>query len=65
MDILSLSTAMSQDKVRQQASVSLLKSSMDTMKTAGADMVKLIASSTSPNSSMNSEGVGTKVDLYA
>lgn len=56
---------MSQDNVRQQASVSLLKSSMDMMKTAGTDMVKLIASGSAPGSSMNPDGVGTKVDLYA
>jgi hypothetical protein len=64
MDIESLSTAMSQDNVRQQASVSLLKSSMDMMKTAGADMIKLIASGTVPDSSSNPDGVGTKIDLY-
>ncbi|HAH63221.1 MAG TPA: hypothetical protein DCL73_14120 [Treponema sp.] len=65
MDISSLSTAMSQDNVRQQASVSLLKSSIDMMKTAGADMVNLIASGSTPESSMNPDGVGTKIDLYA
>ncbi|MCK9171573.1 MAG: YjfB family protein [Treponema sp.] len=65
MNILALSTAMSQDNVREQASVSLLKSSMDMMKTTGADMVKLIASGSVPSSTVNPDGVGTNVDLYA
>jgi hypothetical protein len=65
MDIAALSTAMAQNNVRQQASVSLLKSSMNSMKTAGADLVSLITSGSVPDPSSNPAGVGTKVNVYA
>ena len=65
MDIQSLSTAMSQSSVQQQASVSLLKSSIDMAKQSGADMVKLIASGSTGNNTIKPEGVGTKIDLFA
>lgn len=65
MDIVSLSTEMSQSNVRGQVSVSLLKSSIDMMKTAGSDMIKLIDSGAAPAAAVNPDGVGTKIDLYA
>jgi|GEM_PF-4144242 len=62
MDIESLSTAMSQISVQQQASVSLLKTSMDMMKTDGTDVVQMIEKSAP---APLPETSGTKIDLFA
>lgn len=62
MNIESLSTDMSQGNVQQQASVSLLKSSMDMMKSSGADMVQMINNS---EPAPLPESTGAKVDLFA
>ena len=66
MNIESLSTAMTQNAVQQQASLSVLKSSMNSMKTAGADVMKLIQSASVPAavSKANGNGLGRIIDVY-
>jgi hypothetical protein len=61
MDIPSLSMQLSQNSVQMQAGVSLLKSSIDMMKTNGAGVVSLIDSARAPLA----EGSGTQIDVYA
>ncbi len=62
MDVESLSTVMSQNNVEQQASVAVLKQSMDMTKTEGEDVVKLISQSAP---APLPEDTGNLVDLFA
>ncbi|MCI1208849.1 MAG: YjfB family protein [Treponema sp.] len=67
MDIQSFSTAMAQHNVQQQASVFLLRSSLNLMKTQGTEVIDLVSTGTDQNTnySQNPAGVGTVVDVYA
>lgn len=66
MNIESLSTTLSQNAVQQQASVSVLKKSMNSMETAGAGVMKLIQSAAVPAavSKANGDGLGRIIDVY-
>ena len=56
MDIASLSMALSQMNVRQEASVSVMKKSMDQAESNGASVVKMLEQSVQPH-------IGGSVDL--
>ena len=49
MDIAAMSTVMSQMKVQQEASISVMKMAMDTAKQNTSDMVKTMEMSVSPH----------------
>ena len=49
MDIAAMSTVMSQMKVQQEASMSVMKMAMDTAKQNTSDMVKTMEMSVSPH----------------
>jgi hypothetical protein len=67
MDIQSFSTARVQHNVQQQASVFLLRSSLNLMKMQGTEVIDLVSTGTDQNTnySQNPAGVGTVVDVYA
>ena len=56
MDIAALSMAMSQVNVRQEASVSVMKKSMDQAETNGQEVIKMLEQSVQPH-------VGGSIDL--
>lgn len=58
---------MAQHNVQQQASVFLLRSSLNLMKTQGTEVIDLVSTGTDQNTnySQNPAGVGTVVDVYA
>jgi hypothetical protein len=60
MDIATLSTALAQTNVQQQASVSLLKSSLDMARSGGADLTRMMQ-----QSAPLPAGCGTLVDITA
>lgn len=62
MDVESLSTVMSQSSVEQQASVAVLKQSMDMTKTEGEGVVQLIEKSVA---APLPKDTGNLVDLFA
>ena len=53
MDIAAISMAMSQQNLMNNVNVALLSKSLDTVETAGADMVKMMEQSVSPNLGQN------------
>lgn len=63
MDIAALSMGLSQMKVAQEASVSVLKMAMDTAKVQSVDMVQLIESSTKAMESSVSPYIGGNIDI--
>lgn len=63
MDIAALSMGLSQMKVAQEASVSVLKMAMDTAKVQSVDMVQLIKSSTKAMESSVSPYIGGNIDI--
>lgn len=56
MDIAAMSTVMSQMKVQQEASMSVMKMAMDTVKQNTSDMVKTMEMSVNPH-------VGGNIDI--
>ena len=60
MDIISLASAMSQANVQQQASVMLLSKTLDSMQTAGAEMMQIL-----PQPAPLAQGVGAHIDVWA
>jgi len=58
MDIESISTAMAQSAVQQQASLFVAKKSLNSMEVAGANVMKLIQSAS------NGDGQGQIIDVY-
>ena len=56
MDIAALSMALSQMNVRQEATVSVMKKSMDQAQSGGQDMIKMLEQSVQPH-------IGGSVDL--
>lgn len=48
MDIAALSVVLSQSKVKQQASLAVMKNAMDTAKTNGNNLIHMLEKSTSP-----------------
>lgn len=56
MDIAALSMALSQMNVRQEATVSVMKKSMDQAESTGDNVVKMLEQSVQPN-------VGRSIDL--
>ena len=62
MDVQTLSTVMSQDNIEQQASVEMLKKSMDMTKTEGEDVVQIIEKSVPAPLPADT---GNLVDLFA
>ncbi len=65
MDIQTLSTMIAQSSLKQNVSTLALKSSMNQMKTQGADIINLIASSENSNSATKPASIGNIVDFYA
>jgi hypothetical protein len=63
MDIAALSMGLSQMKVAQEASVSVLKMAMDTAKVQSVDVVQLIESSTKAMESSVSPHIGGSIDI--
>ena len=53
MDIAAISMAMSQQNLMNNVNVALLSKSLDTVETAGADMVKMMEQSVQPNLGQN------------
>ena len=53
MDIAAISMAMSQQNLMTNVNVALLSQSLDTVETAGADMVKMMEQSVQPNLGQN------------
>lgn len=56
MDIAAMSTVMSQMKVQQEASMSVMKMAMDTAKQNTSDMVKTMEKSVNPH-------IGGNIDI--
>lgn len=56
MDIAALSTSLSQMKVAQEASVSVLKMAMDTAKGQSLDLAKMLEQSVNPH-------IGGNIDI--
>lgn len=56
MDIAALSVALSQMNIRQEATVSVMKKSMDQAESNGASVVKMLEQSVQPH-------IGKSVDL--
>ena len=56
MDIAALSMALSQMNVRQEASVSVMKKSMDQVESSGQDVVKMLEQSVQPH-------IGGSIDI--
>jgi hypothetical protein len=63
MDIAALSMGLSQMKVAQEASVSVLKMAMDTAKVQSVDMVQLIESSIKTMESSVSPHIGGSINI--
>jgi len=63
MDIAALSINLSQMKVAQQASISVLKMAMDTAKVQSVDVVQLIESRTKAIESSVSPHIGGNIDI--
>lgn len=63
MDIAALSMGLSQMKVAQESSVSVLKMAMDTAKVQSVDVVQLIESSTKAMESSVSPHIGGSIDI--
>lgn len=53
MDIPALSMAMSMDRLHMEVSVAVASKVMDTMESAGAEMVEMLAASVSPDLGQN------------
>ncbi|WP_081986995.1 YjfB family protein [Planococcus sp. CAU13] len=49
MDIAALSMALSQMNVRQEASISVMKKSMDQAESGGQDLIKMLEQSVQPH----------------
>ncbi|QXM05183.1 YjfB family protein [Crassaminicella indica] len=56
MDIAAMSTIMSQEKVMQQASLSVMKMAMDTSKSQSVELTKMMEQSVNPH-------VGGNIDI--
>lgn len=56
MDIAEISMSLSQSKVTAAASTAVLSMSLDTMETAGENMVKMMELSVNPN-------IGSNIDI--
>lgn len=63
MDIAALSMNLSQMKVAQEASMSVLKMAMETAKVQSVDVVQLIESSTKAMEASISPHVGGNIDI--
>lgn len=63
MDIAALSIGLSQMKVSQQASISIMKMAMDTAKSQAADMAKMLEVNTKMMEQSVNPHVGSKIDI--
>ena len=63
MDIAAMSTMLSQAKVIQHASISVLKMSMDSATSKMGDMVHMIHQSTQMMEQSVNPNLGTKIDV--
>lgn len=64
MDIPSLSMSLSQMKVAQQASVSVLKMAMDNMKGQNIDMAKMLEVNTKIMEQSVNPHIGGNIDIF-
>ncbi|MBZ2174848.1 YjfB family protein [Schnuerera sp. xch1] len=63
MGIATMSTTLSQAKIQQQASISVMKMAMDTGKTQMNDMVQMMQESTKTMEQSVQPHLGAKVDI--
>ena len=63
MDIAALSMGLSQMKVAQQASVSVMKMAMDSMKGQGADLTQMLEVNTKMMEQSVNPHVGGNIDI--
>ena len=63
MDIAAMSTMLSQAKVQQQASISVMKMAMDTGKTQMNDMVQMVQENTKMMEQAAQPHLGRNIDI--
>jgi hypothetical protein len=63
MDIAAMSTMLSQAKVQQQASISVMKMAMDTGKTQMNDMVQMVQQNTKMMEQSVTPHLGSNLDI--
>ena len=63
MDIAALSTALSQMQVQQQASLSVMKMTMDTGTTQANDLLQLMQASAQPSTQAVDPNLGRTIDI--
>lgn len=63
MDIAALSTALSQMQVQQQASLSVMRMTMDTGATQANDLLQMMQASTPPSAEAVDPNLGRTLDI--
>ena len=63
MDIPSLSIAMNQCKLRQEVGVSVMKMAMESMKTQGVDLAKMLETTTQIMEQSVNPHIGKNIDI--
>lgn len=63
MDVAAMSTMLSQARVQQQASTSVMKMAMDSMKVQGADLTKMLEINTKIMEQAVNPHIGSNIDI--
>ena len=64
MDIPSLSIAMHQSKLHQEVGVSVMKMAMESMKVQGADLAKMLETTTKIMEQSTNPHIGGNIDIF-